>query len=98
MFRWILIFCVLLPGCIAARAEPSIFFDGLPVELKISEVSARTIRIELAPLDNRGVPHFADGSPILVDFPAKERFRARQLDGKRKFGLEIFASRFTRNG
>src|SRR5947207_661293 len=35
--------------CTASKAEPSILFDGVPVELKISEVSERTIRIELAP-------------------------------------------------
>ena len=90
MFRLLLIFGVLLPGYVAARADPSIVLDGIPVELKISEVSARTIRIELAPLDKQGVPHFEERSPVLVDFPAKERFRARQLGAEKKIRIGNF--------
>src|ERR1051325_573277 len=73
-------FCIcLLSCCVTTNAESAIFVDGLPVEIKISELSAQTVRIELAPLDKQGNPQHAVPSPVLVDFPTREKFRAREL-------------------
>lgn len=81
---------VLVLWCVVARAEPSILFDGFPAELRISEVSARTIRIELARLDPLGVAQVAGRSAVLIEIPAKERFRARQLDSEKKIRVGTF--------
>src|ERR1019366_3629363 len=75
-----------------ARADSSIIFDGISIELKISEVSARTLRIELAPLDNQGSPRSPTPSPGLATFPATEKFRARELSGEKQIhagGLRV---------
>jgi alpha-glucosidase (family GH31 glycosyl hydrolase) len=79
---------MLLPCC--AAADSSLFADGLPVEIKVSEVSRQTIRIELAPLDKQGNPQPATSSPVLVDFLAKEKFRARQLAGEKRIRIGNF--------
>ena len=75
---------------VTVRAESSLFVDGLPMEIKISEVSGQTLRIELAPLDKSGVPQVALPSPVLADFPAKEKFRAQQLAGEKKIRIGNF--------
>jgi alpha-glucosidase (family GH31 glycosyl hydrolase) len=80
---------MLLLGCAMARGESSPSMDGLPVEIKLGEVSERTIRIELTPLDQRGNPQ-PSASPVLVDFPAKEKFRARQFTGEKKIRIGNF--------
>jgi alpha-glucosidase/alpha-D-xyloside xylohydrolase len=81
---------VLLLWCVTARAGDSLVVDGVPVEIKVSELSARTIRLEIAPLDQLGNPQLAAGSPGLVDFPVKERFHARQLTGKTQISVGNF--------
>jgi alpha-glucosidase/alpha-D-xyloside xylohydrolase len=81
--RSLVLNCLLL-CCVTARAESFIIFDGLPVELKISEVSEQTVRIELASLDKQGNLQHAASSPVLVDFLTKEKFRARELNKEKQ--------------
>jgi alpha-glucosidase (family GH31 glycosyl hydrolase) len=67
-----------------ARADSAIVFGGVPVDLKISEVSDKTVRIELQPLEAR-----ANNGPLalpwtLASFSAKEVFHARELASEKK--------------
>lgn len=50
-------------------------------ELVISEVSEHTLRILVAPLDERGRPRLAAPSTVLVPFSSRERLRSRDLAG-----------------
>src|ERR1051325_8482782 len=63
----------------SAAGAALIQFAGHASEVVISEVSERTIRIQLFPLgaDDRPIPPAP--STILVSFPSTERWRARQL-------------------
>ncbi len=81
---------MLLPCCATAAAEPSLLVGGLPVEIKIGEVSDRTIRIELTPLEERENLRHRAVSPVLADFPVKEKFRARRLAGEKKIRVGQF--------
>jgi alpha-glucosidase len=60
------------------KAAGSIRFAGEPVELAISEVSDRALRIELTPLNDQGTPLLAAQSGVLVPFPTTERLRVRE--------------------
>jgi alpha-glucosidase/alpha-D-xyloside xylohydrolase len=53
--------------------------------LTISEVSERTLRIELAPLDEQGTPYAPRPSTVLVPFASVEKFRARDLSQAKEF-------------
>lgn len=64
---------------IAAEAAGTIRFNGEPAELVVSEVSERTVRVELFPLDAHGKPRPAIPSTVLVPFPVKEKLRTREL-------------------
>jgi alpha-glucosidase (family GH31 glycosyl hydrolase) len=68
----------------AAEASEAIRFAGAPAELVISEVSERTVRIELAPLNENGQPIPPPVSSVLVPFPAKEKIRVRELPRERQ--------------
>ena len=57
---------------------------GAPVELTISEVSERTARIALTPLDEQGRALAGTPSTVLASFPAAEKFRARELAAEKK--------------
>jgi len=71
--------------CFASAATPSsLRFAGSPAELVISEVSERTVRIELSPLDDQGKPRPAAGSSVLVPFRVKEKLRVRELDREKQ--------------
>ena len=63
----------------ATEASGIIRFNGSPAGLVISEVSERTLRIELSPLDEQGRPRPAIPSSVLVPFAVKEKLRAREL-------------------
>jgi alpha-glucosidase (family GH31 glycosyl hydrolase) len=78
-----LIYGLLLVSSVSVEAKSAIIFDGLPVELRVSEISKQTIRIELAPLDKQGNPQALEASLTLAGFPAKEKFRTRQLTGEK---------------
>jgi alpha-glucosidase/alpha-D-xyloside xylohydrolase len=68
-------------GHIFAASAP-IQFAGQKSELVISEVSERTLRLELSPLDERGEPRSPMPSTVLVPFPSVEKFRARELSAE----------------
>jgi len=68
----------------AAEAGEAIRFAGLPAELVVSEVSERTVRIELSPLDEHGRPRPAMPSTVLVPFPVKAKLRVRELAGEQQ--------------
>jgi alpha-glucosidase len=63
----------------ATEAGEVIRFAGSPAELVVSEVSERTLRIELSLLDEQGKPRPAIPSTVLVPFPVKEKLRVREL-------------------
>ncbi len=72
-------------------AEP-LRFAGTPSELAIEQVSERTVRIELSPVDEKGGPQPEAISSDLVLFPLKEKLRIRQLPASREIragGLRI---------
>jgi len=64
---------------VAVLAETAIRFGGCPAELTLSQVSERTLRIELAQLDEQGRPLRSEPSTILAPFPAVEKLRVRHL-------------------
>jgi len=78
------LFLLLCVRSATAGADSSIRFDGVPVELTVSEVSERTVRIELSPLDEHGKAIPAAPSDVLDPFPTKEKLRVRELKGERK--------------
>jgi alpha-glucosidase len=66
----------------AFAASSPIRFAGQPSEVVLSEVSERTLRVELSPLDAQGRPSPPAPSPVLVPFSAAEKLRARDLSGE----------------
>jgi alpha-glucosidase (family GH31 glycosyl hydrolase) len=83
---------IVLAGA-TVRADSPITFGGVPVNLKISEIDDRTVRIELKPVaaDNPAPPSWT-----LAEFPAKERFHAIELAADKK--LRIGDLRLTIHG
>jgi alpha-glucosidase/alpha-D-xyloside xylohydrolase len=75
------LFCFL--ACPAAKADSRIQFSGVPVELTISQVSERTLRVELSPLDEHGKPQTEPPSLGLVLFSKTEKLRLRELAGEK---------------
>jgi len=59
-------------------------FAGQNAELVLSEVSGRTLRVELFALDEEGHPRPPAPSTVLVPFPSTEKLRARQLPGTKE--------------
>jgi alpha-glucosidase (family GH31 glycosyl hydrolase) len=81
---------LLLAGVALSSAHPG-FAAPSPVqviggnrELVISEVSERTLRIELAPLDAEGRPRPAAPSTVLVSLPITEKMRVRELESEKE--------------
>jgi alpha-glucosidase/alpha-D-xyloside xylohydrolase len=75
---------ILLSHASSTFAAAPIRFAGQDAELVLSEVSERTVRIQLSPLDEQGRPRTAVPSTVLVPFPATEKLRARELDGEKQ--------------
>src|SRR5207247_3719444 len=73
----------------APAAEPggAIRFAGQNTELAISEVSERTVRVELSPLDDQDKPRPAMPSSVLVPFPMIGKLRVRELSGEKELGV-----------
>jgi len=67
----------------AFAASSPIRFAGRTSEFVLSEVSERTLRVELSPLDVQGKPSPRAPSPVLVSFSAGEKLRARELSGEK---------------
>jgi alpha-glucosidase (family GH31 glycosyl hydrolase) len=68
---------------VIASAAP-LQFAGHKSELIISEVSERTVRVELFALDENGKAIPPAPSTVLVPFTATEKFRARELSGEKE--------------
>ncbi|MEW6156860.1 MAG: TIM-barrel domain-containing protein [Verrucomicrobiota bacterium] len=54
-------------------------FAGQSAELVLSEVSERTIRVQLFAIDARNQPQPPESSTVLIPFVQSEKFRAREL-------------------
>jgi alpha-glucosidase/alpha-D-xyloside xylohydrolase len=73
--------CLVLVVCSPAVTASPIRFEGVPVELTISQISDCTVRLQLLPLDDQGQPRAEAVSPALISFPTTEKLQARELDG-----------------
>jgi alpha-glucosidase/alpha-D-xyloside xylohydrolase len=71
----------------ASQAAESLHLAGEAAELSIQEVSERTIRIELTPLNERGVPRAEAVSSDLVPFASKEKLRIRELGSSKEIRM-----------
>src|SRR5262245_46563524 len=71
---------------IAVGANP-LEFNGAPVELTLSQVSDRCVRIQLTPLDENGKPKPAAPSAALAEFPQKEKLRLRELAKEKQLSI-----------
>ncbi len=80
----LILFCCSLLACSIARADSLIRFEGVLVELKISEVSAKTARIELCPLDEHGNPQATTPALALTTFSVKEKFHTHELSSEKQ--------------
>jgi len=69
---------------VGTGAGAQIRFAGAPAELTISEVSERTLRLELFALDEQGKAPPATPSTVLVPFPVTEKLRVRELSGDKE--------------
>jgi len=65
-------------------ASTPIRFAGQNAELVLSELSERTVRIELFSLDEQGHPRPPAPSTVLVPFPSREKLRVRQMAGTKE--------------
>src|SRR5437879_3552994 len=74
-------------AAMAAQTGVAIRFAGVPVELTLSEVSERTVRLELSPLDEPGKPRPATPSTVLVPFPATVKLQVRELAGEKEISV-----------
>src|SRR6266542_3662499 len=80
-------FCACLVLTLSVRefaAAAPIRFAGQNAELVLSEVSERTLRIELFPFDEQGRSRPPQRSTVLVPFPSTEKLRSRQLTGAKE--------------
>ena len=77
------LFCFAFAVSAGAGAE-QIRFAGAPVELTISEVSERNVRLQLLPMDEQGKTRPAAPSTVLVTFPVMEKLRTRELSGDKE--------------
>src|SRR6185436_8248614 len=67
-----------------SAGDSAIRFGGVPMELTVSEVSERTVRLQLSPLDEQGHPRSGAPSTVLAPFAAKARLRVRELAKERE--------------
>ena len=78
----IAVLAVLLRLQLASAAEP-LHFAGAASELTISQISDRTVRLQLSPLDSKAQPLSAASSTDLVPFKSAEKFRTRHLSSEK---------------
>ncbi len=76
------LFCLLCLACPMSKAASRIQFGDIPVELTVSQVSARTVRLTLSPLDAEGKPMSEAPAPGFVPFSTTENLRVRELTGE----------------
>lgn len=79
-----LICSLLCLTCPASKAGSRIQFNGVPVELTISQVSEHTLRVELSPLDEHGKPQAELPSAGFAPFSTTEKLRLRELAGDKE--------------
>ena len=78
--RALLAAILLMVGSIPNAFAAPIQIAGNPVELVVSSVGGgKTARIELVPLDSTGKALPAPSSLALVEFPATEKLRTRDM-------------------
>lgn len=70
-----------------AQPGSSIQFGGVSVELTISEVSERTLRFKLVPLDEHGHRLKEPPQDALVPFPETEKLRVRELSSEERLSV-----------
>lgn len=63
----------------AADESTAIHFGSGPGELVVSEISDRTVRIELFSLDDAGQRRVTEAGTALISFPAVEKLRTRSV-------------------
>lgn len=80
---WSAVVCAFL-HVLGSRAGEPLRFASEPAELAIEQVSERTLRIELSPLDEKGHPRPEAPSSDLVSFPLKEKLRIRELPASKE--------------
>ena len=69
-----------------AHAEP-IKYWSKDAELTISQVSPHTVRVHLAPLDDKGKPYAGILSTVLVDHPNNVKFRVRDITATKQLTI-----------
>ena len=77
-------------ACTVSEAGSIIQFGGVPVELTISQVSERTVHLQLSPLDQRDQPPTDSTSAVFVAFSANEKLRVRELAGENELRVGQF--------
>src|SRR6185312_15427647 len=80
-----LLVCAISAFSLHARADSGITYGGVPIDLKISEVSEKTVRIELRPVDQSSNADSA--SWTLADFPATEKFHVHEMASDKKVSV-----------
>jgi alpha-glucosidase (family GH31 glycosyl hydrolase) len=70
--------------CCATAKAGSLIYGDIPVELTISQVSERALRIELSALDEQGHARKASPPAALVPFPVTEKLRVRELSREKR--------------
>ena len=81
--RFLALLVCLISLSATGRAESAILYDGVPVELKISAVSEKAVRIELSPLNS----HAETSLPTLATFSTKEKFHSRELAAEKSLRI-----------
>ena len=87
---WLFLGCLISCSSGLAQSDFALVSGGVPVELKIGEISDKTVRIELSPLDLHGHPQALPVSPTLAVFPEKEKFRSHNLASEKKLRVGEF--------
>ena len=85
--QWLILLCLAGHRCAGADAVGPIRFAGVPAELTVSEVSERTVRLQLASLDDAGRPRSATPSTVLVPFASTEKLRVRELSSDKELSV-----------
>jgi alpha-glucosidase (family GH31 glycosyl hydrolase) len=83
LFTWAVLFGIGLN----ASAFAAIRFHNKPAELVVSEVSERTVRIELLPINDDGKAIPTKPTTALLPVALTEKFRAREISGAKEISL-----------
>lgn len=81
---------LLLPMCVRAANDTAIRIAESAIEITVAQVSERTVRIELSPLDERGNARPAPPSTVMVPLQLTEKLRVRDLPAVRDVSLGPF--------